>query len=154
MSTRSVPAVAPTDFAVPKKYILVTCRDLEAAEKAVLSQNFQQIIPYHAPLSSGKTDLAEMAFDLIIVAAREQSNHLFLEIVAPQAKALEIPVIVLKQSLTNSKALAKEMDAFVISSVSSLSGENFIRFLTKQKLPKLASRLATCFWRLLSVLLK
>ena len=122
----------------PTKYILVTCRSTTAEENKTLSKNFSVIQVYNHELSS--MDLEKMAFDLLIVDVSKKENHLFMEIALPTAGALNIAIVVLKQSMTNYQDLVKAMDAHVISSVVSLEGEDFGKFLVKTKLPRLTSR--------------
>ena len=50
------------------KYILVTCRALEDAEKRILNKNFPHIHVYSASLDKG-VDIEKLAFDLMVVDA-------------------------------------------------------------------------------------
>lgn len=136
----------------PSKYILVTCRALEDAEKRILNKNFQQIHVYSSTLDKGRVDLERLAFDLMVVDASRSENHTFLEMIAPASIPLNIPIVVLKQSFSNYKDLAQDLGAYMISRIEDLEGPNFFLFLTKTKLPKLQSRwivLAKRFFRML-----
>ena len=126
--------------ALPKQFILVTCRDLTVTESQTLNKNFPQVIVYHAGLNSSQMDLSKMNFDLLVIDARREENHLFLEIVSSQAKALNIPIIVLKKTLSNYKDLAVSLEAYVLSKIEQLDGPNFFLSLVKARVPKLQSR--------------
>jgi len=136
----------------PSKYILVTCRALEDSEKRILNKNFHQIHVYSSILDQGRLDLEKLAFDLMVVDASVSANHTFLEMIAPASIPLNIPIVVLKQSFSNYKELAQDLQAYMISRIEDLEGPNFFLFLTKTKLPKLQSRwivLAKRFFRML-----
>jgi len=135
----------------PSKYILVTCRDLEVAEKRILGKNFQQVHVYNSALDHG-FDLSKLAFDLMVIDASRPENHTFLEMIAPSCASLNIPIIVLKQPLSNYKKLAEDLQAFVIGVVEDLEGPNFFLFLMKTKLRKLESRWLTVLKRLFRML--
>ena len=126
--------------ASPKQFILVTCRDLSVAESQTLNKNFPQVIVYHAGLNSSQMDLSKMNFDLLVIDARREENHLFLEIVSSQAKALNIPIVILKKTLSNYKDLAVSLEAYVLSKIEQLDGPNFFLSLVKARVPKLQSR--------------
>ena len=133
------------------KYILVTCRALEHAEKRILNKNFPHVHVYSASLDKG-VDIEKLAFDLMVVDASRSENHTFLEMIAPASIPLNIPIVVLKQSFSNYKDLAQDLQAYMISRIEDLEGPNFFLFLTKTKLPKLQSRwivLAKRFFRML-----
>ena len=135
------------------RYIMVTCRPLNADESKVLSKNFKNIILFDANLHAANTDLDSFAFDLLIINVSNKESHLFLEIVSPQAKSLNIPIIVVKRSLSNYKQLVDALGAYVVSRIEDLDGTNFLNFLVKEKLPKLESKLKNLFlscWSLVS----
>ncbi len=138
----------------PKQFILVTCRDLTADETKLLNKNFPRVIVYHAGLNSSEMELSKLAFDLLVIDARVDANHLFLEIIKDQAGQLGIPFLVLKKRLSNAKALATELGAYVISKVEDLDGSNFFLGLVKAKLPKLESRLWTLLKKVFALLSK
>ena len=136
----------------PSKYILVTCRDLALAEKRILGKNFQQIHVFQHALDHGRLDLTKLTFDLMVIDASSAENHTYLEMIAPSCAPLNIPIIVLKQPLSNYKKLAEDLQAYIVSKIEDLEGPNFFLFLTKTKLRKLQSRwitLAKRFFRLL-----
>ena len=136
----------------PSKYILVTCRSLEDAEKRVLNKNFQQIHVFSSALD--RPDLSKLAFDLLVIDASQPANHTFLEMIAPSCTPLNIPIIVLRQSFSNYKKLAEDLGAFMISRIEDMEGPNFFLFLTKTKLRKLQSRWITLAKRLFRLLFK
>lgn len=131
--------VAPIVAVKPNKYILVTCRAIASNEAKILSKNFKAIMSYNPTLNSGNLDLNNMPFDMLIIDVSNKDSHLFLEIISPQAKALNIPIIVLKRKASNYKLLVEALEAYVISKIEDLEGENFLNFLVKNKLPKLDS---------------
>jgi hypothetical protein len=135
----------------PSKYILVTCRDLDLAEKRILGKNFQQIHVYNSALDHA-FDLSKLAFDLMVIDASKAENHTFLEMIAPSCAGLNIPIIVLGCSLSNYKKLAEDLQAYIISRIEDLEGPNFFLFLTKTKLRKLQSRWVTVLKRLFRLL--
>ena len=137
----------------PSKYILVTCRSLEDAEKRVLNKNFQQIHVFSPTLDKG-LDISKVAFDLLVIDASVAENHTFLEMVAPSCTPLNIPIIVLRQSFSNYKKLAGDLGAYMISRIEDMEGPNFFLFLTKTKLCKLQSRWITLAKRLFRLLFK
>ena len=136
----------------PSKYILVTCRALEDAEKRVLCKNFQQIHVFNSALD--KPDLSKLAFDLLVIDASKTENHTFLEMIAPSCAPLNIPIIVLRQSFSNYKKLAEDLGAYMISRIEDMEGPNFFLFLTKTKVRKLQSRWITLAKRLFRLLFK
>ena len=138
----------------PSKYILVTCRSLEDAEKRVLNKNFQQIHVFNSVLDSGRLDLSKLACDLLVIDASVAANHTYLEMIAPSCAPLNIPIIVLRQSFSNYKKLAEDLGAYMISRIEDLEGPNFFLFLTKTKLRKLQSRWITLLKRAFRLLLK
>ena len=138
----------------PTSYILVSCRPLEDAENKVLSKNFKNIIVYNSALNSGNLDLSKMTFDLLVVDVSKKENHLFLEIVSPMAASLNIPVIVLKKKYSNYSELVEALEAYVVSRIEDLEGQNFFNFLVKSKLPKLDNKCFNIFKKFLSVVLK
>ena len=137
----------------PSKYILVTCRNLEDAEKRVLNKNFQQIHVFNSVLDKG-LDLTKLAFDLLVIDASQAANHTYLEMIAPSCAGLNIPIIVLRQSFSNYKKLAEDLQAYMISRIEDLEGANFFLFLTKTKLRKLQNRWITLAKRLFRMLFK
>jgi hypothetical protein len=141
-------AAAPLEK--PSKYILVTCRELEVAEKRILGKNFQQIHVYNSELD--RLDMSKLTFDLLVVDASSAANHLFLEMVSPSCASLNIPIIVLKQPLSNYKKLAEDLQAYMVSRIEFLEGPHFFQFLTKTKLRKLESRWITVLKRLFRML--
>ena len=147
-------AVSSETVVAPTRYILVSCRPLEDAENKVLSKNFKNIIVYNAALNSGNLDLSKMTFDLLVVDVSQKENHLFLEIVSPMAAGLNIPIIVLKKKLSNYGELVEALEAYVVSRIEDLEGQNFFNFLVKNKLPKLDNKCSNLFKRCLSVVLK
>jgi hypothetical protein len=108
----------------------------------VFANNFKQILTYNASLSSS-FDLTKMAFDLMIIDASDDASHLFLEIVSPSCKQLNIPIIVLKLRFSNYKALANALEASVVTEIKDLGGASLLSYLTKTKLPRLENRLIT-----------
>lgn len=138
----------------PQRYILVVCRGTTSEENKTLSKNFNNIVLYHSELNNGHFDLNSMQFDLLIIDASNKANHTFLEVVSAQAKNANIPIIVLKKSLTNYEELVEALDASVIKSVEDFSKKDFLLFLTKNKVPKLAGRLKHCLKALFSLLSK
>ena len=147
-------AVSSEAVVAPTRYILVSCRPLEDAENKVLSKNFKNIIVYNAALNSGNLDLSKMTFDLLVIDVSQKENHLFLEIVSPMAAGLNIPIIVLKKKLSNYGELVEALEAYVVSRIEDLDGQNFFNFLVKNKLPKLDNKCINIFKRCLSVVLK
>ena len=129
----------------PSRYILVTCRALNANESKVLSKNFKNIIMFDPNLHAANTDLNSFAFDLLMINVSDKESHLFLEIISPQAKALEIPIVVVKRSLSNYKQLVEALGAYVISRIEDMDGTNLINLFLKEKLPKLENRVVTLF---------
>ena len=125
-------------FSTPSKFMLVTCRRTTDDENKTLSKNFKSIMVYNAQLTG--SDLQKLDFDLLIVDVSHRANHLFLEMASPAATALNIPIIVLKKSLTNYAALVEALDAYVVSSVAAMEGDDFLKFLVKDKLPKFQGR--------------
>lgn len=138
----------------PTKFLLVTCRSLSSSEQKILSKNFKNIHLYNAALSSDNMDLTALTFDLLIVDASKRENYLFLEVVGGQCAALNIPIIVLKRRFTNSKDLALQLDAYVIDELADLTGPNFFRSLTKDKLVRLQSRIWTLLKKLFMLFVK
>jgi hypothetical protein len=131
------------DVEKPTRYILVTCRSLNVNESKVLSKNFKNIILFDPNLHAANTDLNTFTFDLLMINVNGKDSHLFLEIVTPQARALNIPVIVVKKSASNYKHLVEALGAYVVSRIEDLDGDNFFNFLVKEKIPKLENRIFT-----------
>jgi hypothetical protein len=151
----AVVSVAQTDAAqpaAPKRFILITCRDVTIEEQAVLNKQFPVVIVYHAGLNSSQMDLSAMSFDLLVIDARPAENHIFMEAIKDQASKLNIPFIVLKKSKTNSKALASALGAFVVSEIK--DGANFFLTLVRSKLPRLESRFVSILKKLFALLTK
>jgi hypothetical protein len=147
-------AVASESVVPPTRYILVSCRPLEDSENKVLSKNFKNIIVYNAALNSGNLDLSKMTFDLLVIDVSKKENHLFLEIVSPMAAGLNVPIIVLKKKMSNYDQLVEALEAYVVSKIEDLEGQNFFNFLVKNKLPKLDNKCSNLFKRCLSAVLK
>ena len=70
------------------------------------------------------------------------------------AAGLNIPIIVLKKKLSNYGELVEALEAYVVSRIEDLDGQNFFNFLVKNKLPKLDNKCINIFKRCLSVVLK
>ena len=70
------------------------------------------------------------------------------------AKAQNVPIIVLKKSLSNYVELVEALEAYVISSIEDLDGANFFNFLVKTKLPKLNTTCSHLFTKLVSLVTK
>jgi hypothetical protein len=149
LSKKSADSVA---VAKASRYIMVTCRSLNANESKVLSKNFKNIILFDPNLHAANTDLNSFMFDLLMINVSNKESHLFLEIISPQAKALEIPIIVVKRSVSNYKQLVDALGAYVISRIEDMDGANLINLFLKEKLPKLENRLVTFFKSCLSFL--
>ena len=147
-------AVASESVVPPTRYILVSCRPLEDSENKVLSKNFKNIIVYNSALNSGNLDLSKMTFDLLVIDVSKKENHLFLEIVSPMAAGLNVPIIVLKKKMSNYDQLVEALEAYVVSKIEDLEGQNFFNFLVKNKLPKLDNKCSNLFKRCLSAVLK
>ena len=147
-------AVASEPAVQPTRYILVTCRPLEDAENKVLSKNFKNIVVYNSALNSGNLDLNKMSFDLLVIDVSKKENHLFLEIISPMAPGLNIPIIVLKKKMSNYVQLVEALEAYVVSKIEDLDGQNFFNFLVKNKLPKLDNQCSNLFKSCLSMVLK
>ena len=128
-----------------KRYIMIVCRSLSSIESRVLSKNFKNIISFDHNLHAANTDLNALTFDLLMINISNKEAHLFLEIVSPQAKALNIPIIVVKKTLSNYKKLVSALGAYVVSKIEDLDGDQFISFLLKEKLPKLDNRFTNLF---------
>ena len=141
-----------------KQYILVTCRSCTDDEKKVLSKNFKSIVVYNSSLNSGNVDLSKMHFDLLVIdlsCSKKKENHVFLEIVTPMAKSLNIPIIVLKRTLSNYVDLVEALEGFVLSKIPlDLEGQQFLNALVKKSLPKLNSSCSHLFNKLFSFLSK
>jgi len=119
-----------------------------------LNKNFQQIHVFNSALDSGRLDLSKLAFDLLVIDASKAENHTYLEMIAPSCAGLNIPIIVLRQSLSNYKKLAEDLEAYMVSRIEDLEGPNFFLFLTKTKLRKLQSRWITLLKRAFRLLFK
>jgi hypothetical protein len=138
----------------PNKYILVSCRKCDSEENKILSKHFKNIYLYNSELNCGNTDISKMSFDLLILDLNKDAHHEFLEIIHPQCKALNIPIIVLKRSFCNSKLLIEALDASSINSIKDFDGVNFFNYLSKGKIPKLKSSSMCCLKAVLKVLSK
>lgn len=144
----------PDPVPAPKRFILVVCRPTTSDENKILSKNFSNIVLYHSELNSGQLDLSLMNFDLLIIDVSNRSNHVFVEVVSAQAKALNIPIIVLKKSLTNYEELSESLEASVIKTIEDFNKSDFALFLTKDTIPKLEGRVKTCLKGLVALLSK
>ena len=147
-------AIANEPVVQPTRYILVSCRPLEDAENKVLSKNFKNIIVYNSALNSGNLDLNKMSFDLLVIDVSNKDNHRFLEVVSPMAAGLNAPIIVLKKKMSNYVELVEALEAYVVSKIEDLEGQNFFNFLVKNKLPKLDNKCSNLFKSCLSAVLK
>jgi hypothetical protein len=148
------PLPAAAVYTPPSKFILVICRKLTTIEQKVLADKFKCILTYNAALSSTH-DLTQMVFDLLIIdISKDATNasHLFLEMIYPSCKPLNIPIIVLKLRHSNYKCLASALEASVIKEIQEFVGDSLVSYLTKTTLPKLESRLITWAKKLFSSL--
>src|SRR4051794_17623291 len=66
-------AASVPQYALPTKFIVVTCRALTSDESQVFANNFKHIITYNAALSSS-FDLTKMNFDLLIIDASNEAS--------------------------------------------------------------------------------
>jgi hypothetical protein len=139
--------------ASPKKTVMVLCRPLTPDEQKILTNNFKNIVNYHATLSS-TFDLTQMSFDLLIVDKTVKANHFFLEMIVPSCKTLNIPIVVVGRNNSNDKKLASAIGATIIKKVKKLEGSDFFVFLSKTSLPKLEHRLFTAIKKFFSQLSK
>ena len=137
----------------PKRYILVMCRRTTSEENLILAKRFKNILAYHSELNSDRYDLSTMEFDLMIIDISEKANHVFLEVISNQAKGLNIPIILLKKSMTNYDAVVDALEAIVIKTIEDFDKKDFLLFLTKNKIPKLNGRFIHCLKGLVSLLL-
>ena len=142
------------DLQPPTRFILATCRATTSDENVILNKHFKNIVSYHSELNAGNFDLSQLAFDLLIIDVSNKANHVFLEVINNQAKVLQIPIIVLKKSMTNYHKLVDALGASVISSVEDFDKKDFLLYLTRSKLPKLSSRIKHFLKMCLGVLLK
>jgi hypothetical protein len=136
------PVVTVLPVAAPKKLVIAYCRDVTKDEQKTFSQNFKDINWYNAS-TIANNDLSTITFDLLLVDLRKDSHHMFLRTIRPQCKAAGIKLIVLKRSGTNAKPIAEKLEATVHSFIPSLTGDDFIRFLENEALPKLEGRVKT-----------
>ena len=131
----------------PKKFILVTSREVTKAEKAVLGRTYKTIIEYDTDLH-GILDIAKVAFDMLIVDGFPPENHRFLEIIKPKLAELAIMPVVLKNG-DASKALAEELGAALVTRIEDLDSEDLPLLFTKPRLTKLMPKwkrvLLACF---------
>jgi hypothetical protein len=133
------------------KYILVQCRPRTTDENKVLTKNFTKIIEYNPELTNCK-NLSQLDFDLLIIDITIPANHLFLEVVASQAKQMGYAIVMLKKTLSNYDQLVKELECFVISEIENLEGGHFFQSLLRKKLPKLNSTFCHLFSKVSSCL--
>jgi hypothetical protein len=140
VSEGPAPANSPFEDEQVKQFILVTCRPCTVKENAELGKHFSNILAYNPQLYSAHCDLTKMSYDLLIVDANK--DLAYLEIIAPQAKAAGIPIIVLKRSMCNANDLVTALGGRVIKEILPFADKSdFLNSLLKDKLPKLENRL-------------
>jgi hypothetical protein len=133
------------------KYIIVQCRPRTTDENKILTKNFTKIIEYNAELTNCK-NLSQLDFDLLIIDITIPANHLFLEVITPQAKKLGYAIVMLKKTMSNYEDIIKQLECFVISEFEDLEGGHFLQSLLRTKLPKLKSTASHLFSKLSSCL--